>query len=557
MNHRSISLMGLIGLLAVNAAGAGSATWSSTPGTGDWNTAGNWTPTTVPNGAGDTATFATSSQTAVSISADTTVNGIAFPAGADAFSITVLPAGACCGFGNILTVSGSGISNESGRDQRFVLRRTFREGVPAIDFTGSATAGRRTFFNINNGGQVTFRDSSNAGRATLTCNNSSIDFQNNSSAGNATINCNLQGDRLTFSSVVFNDQSTASNATITLNPGPPTPTGSSGAAAGFGAGSTAGNATIVARGADVANGGSGQIVFQKGSTAGHAFLTAAASSPVNIGGQIFFVRGSDGGFARAAIFGNGRLDIRNFTLRTKTGSLTIGSIEGDGLVYLGAAKLVTGSNDLDTTFDGVIGDQPPPGTGKTGGSLQKIGHGALTLTNANTYTGSTILSRGMLLVNNATGSGTGPGPVQVNAGILGGVGEIGGTVAIGTGAGHAAILSPGPGPGQPGALKVDSAVTFNSLSNYQCILNRNTGKISKLTALGMSIGDNVTFALRNNNTGALAPGTVFVVINNVSTQPIFGHFGNLPDGSTFSSGGNSFKANYEGGDGNDLTLAVQ
>ena len=33
-------------------------------------------------------------------------------------------------------------------------------------------------------------------------------------------------------------------------------------------------------------------------------------------------------------------------------------------------------------------------------------------------------------------------------------------------------------------------------------------------------------------------------------------FSNLPDGSTVTIGSNTFQADYEGGDGNDLTLTV-
>ena len=50
--------------------------------------------------------------------------------------------------------------------------------------------------------------------------------------------------------------------------------------------------------------------------------------------------------------------------------------------------------------------------------------------------------------------------------------------------------------------------------------------------------------------------TVFTVINNTSVTPISGNFANLPDGSFLTSGGNTFQATYEGGDGNDLTLTV-
>ena len=34
-----------------NSVRAGSATWDLNPGSGDWNTATNWTPATVPNGS--------------------------------------------------------------------------------------------------------------------------------------------------------------------------------------------------------------------------------------------------------------------------------------------------------------------------------------------------------------------------------------------------------------------------------------------------------------------------------------------------------------------------
>jgi hypothetical protein len=50
--------------LAASPAFAGSATWLNAPGSGDWNTNGNWNPATgVPNAAVDTATFGTSSIT--------------------------------------------------------------------------------------------------------------------------------------------------------------------------------------------------------------------------------------------------------------------------------------------------------------------------------------------------------------------------------------------------------------------------------------------------------------------------------------------------------------
>jgi fibronectin-binding autotransporter adhesin len=67
----------------------------------------------------------------------------------------------------------------------------------------------------------------------------------------------------------------------------------------------------------------------------------------------------------------------------------------------------------------------------SGGAFAKTGTGTLTLTNANTYPGGTTLEDGSLFVNNASGSGTGTGAVQVAGGTFGGEGIIAGPVTIG------------------------------------------------------------------------------------------------------------------------------
>ena len=82
-------LLIIVSLIVAIDALAGSATWKNSPTSPDWNTAANWTPATVPNGASDTATFAISSKTRVSLSDNTLVNGIVFEPGASAFTITV------------------------------------------------------------------------------------------------------------------------------------------------------------------------------------------------------------------------------------------------------------------------------------------------------------------------------------------------------------------------------------------------------------------------------------------------------------------------------------
>jgi hypothetical protein len=132
--------------------------------------------------------------------------------------------------------------------------------------------------------------------------------------------------------------------------------------------STAGDATIV--GGDFNPGSiSGKIIFNDSSTAGSATLIARGGDFGADSGSILFNGESTGGTARVEVFSsNGLLDIRGHQ-----SGLTVGSIEGNGFIYLGANNLTVGTNDIDTTFYGVISNFGQ------GGSLAKVGSGVLTL----------------------------------------------------------------------------------------------------------------------------------------------------------------------------------
>jgi len=315
--------------------------------------------------------------------------------------------------------------------------------------------------------------------------------------------------------------------------------------------STAGSGTFVNNGSTVSNAYGGETFFGGESTGGNATLIANGGVNGGRGGTIFFFEYSTGGTARVELFGNGALDISFLRL---VRHVTVGSIEGNGLVFLGANKLTVGSNNVSTTFSGVIQDGGE--NDGMGGSLTKTGTGKLTLTKANSYTGVTTINGGTLLVKNKTGSGTGNGAVRVNTGTLEGVGIISGPVTVGNGTSSGAILLGGNSETSPGTLTINNTLTFNPMSTYNCVLNRTKGKASTLTALGVTINSGATFNFVDTTTGTLTVGTVFTVINNTSANPISGTFSNLANGSTFASNGNNFQASYTGGNGNDLTLTV-
>jgi autotransporter-associated beta strand protein len=216
------------------------------------------------------------------------------------------------------------------------------------------------------------------------------------------------------------------------------------------------------------------------------------------------------------------------------------------LIALVGNLLITGANNLSTVFSGTI----------EGGSLQKIGTGILMLTSANTYTGGTTIEGGKLVVNNRTGSGTGSGAVQVNAGILAGRGTIAGAVIVGTGGGAGAALAPGRRGTKTDTLTILSALTFQLDSTYKFELKASSGNADKVVANGVTINSGALFSFTDLGSAMLPTGTVFTAIDNTAATPIAGTFANLADGGIVTINGNNFQASYEGGDGNDLTLTV-
>jgi hypothetical protein len=569
-------------LLLPTAAYATSAQWDLDPISGDWNTAANWTPNGVPNGPADIATFGLSNTTDVSISANTAVNGIIFTSAAtNSYTITAGP-------GLTLTISGVGITNNSGKTQKFATAGTGNTagnagGLPStaiIKFTNSATAGSGTAFTnkgssstftnggsveflnsstadhasftneggvipgasggftlfndtssaangifnnnggftfffrsstagngtfVNNaslgqGGNTRFFDSSTAGNATITNNGNgftlfsftstagnatinnngstggspagSTEFRVNASAGNATINNNsgIVGGSTEFDGLIGSP--TAGNATINNNGA--TLAGERGGMTRFfilgirleSGVPTAGDATIINNGGTVSGAGGGKTIFEDVSTAGNSTLIANGGTNGGEGGAIFFEDKSTGGTARIEVFGNGSLDIRGLLGNR---GLTVGSIEGDGNVFLGGKNLTVGGNNLSTTFSGRIQG--------TGGSLTKVGIGTLDLTGANTYTGDTIIrNRGVLKVDGSIASNT----FVYQEATLAGTGMINGNVMTN----NSSKVIPGAS-GVPGVLTVVHNYTQAEFVHLMIqIAGANAGQFSVLDVLG-------------------------------------------------------------------------
>ena len=134
----------------------------------------------------------------------------------------------------------------------------------------------------------------------------------------------------------------------------------------------------------------------------------------------------------------------------------LGGLSGDASTILsgfnvkakGEGTWIVGTANTDETFRGIIDDYDQAGShaGKT--SIEKQGSGDWRLTGANTYSGTTVVTKGRLIVN---GQHTGTGAVTVRQdAILAGRGSLKGTVTIERGG----VLQAGD------TLAIDRGLTF-------------------------------------------------------------------------------------------------
>ncbi len=241
--------------------------------------------------------------------------------------------------------------------------------------------------------------------------------------------------------------------------------------------------------------------------------------------------------------GTTRVTVNSSGLFEITQGENFGSLAGSGNVIanvLPSLGLAPGFDNSSTTFSGVIS-----GTG----DFYKEGSGTMTLSGNNTYTGSTRIAGGKLLVNGSQPQS----PVIVGAvGILGGsgtVGNINNTVG--------GVVSPGSSPGiltssnvvLSGAssdFTVELAGPFAG-SGYDQLNVRGTNNLGGAT-LNVTAG----FGLSN----APVAGDTFTILNNDAAEAITGTFAGLANGATFTADNLSFRINYNGGSGNDVVLTL-
>lgn len=256
-------------------------------------------------------------------------------------------------------------------------------------------------------------------------------------------------------------------------------------------------------------------------------LGTTTTGTVVQGGAALEISGGISDFAAEPLTINGVGISSNGALRNHSGSntfagaITIGASGARINANSGTSLTLTGgiatTLTQDVTFGGAGNTTVSTNAISGSGALVKDGAGTLTLSSANTYTNGTTVSAGKLLVNNASGSGTGSGAVTIGTNAtLGGDGTIGGATTV------SGALSPG---NSIGTLTVSNDVTWNGGNAWVFELGAgNTSDRLNITGAGSDFlkGSGTSFVF--NFAGSTSTGTFVLVDWSGSTSFVAGNF---------------------------------
>ncbi len=180
-------------------------------------------------------------------------------------------------------------------------------------------------------------------------------------------------------------------------------------------------------------------------------------------------------------------------------------------ITLASSQTWTNNSTNPLTVGGVVDD----GGGRF--QLTTAGTGTIALTNANTYTGGTVISGGTLRANNTTGSATGTGAIDIQSG-----GKLGGSGTIGNGTNVITVesggtITAGADDHTTGTLTTGSQV-WSSGGTFVAKVNGTAGN-DQLVMSGLSASSSFTIALQDLTAGTISPFTASNIVYTNNTQP--------------------------------------
>ncbi len=256
-----------------------------------------------------------------------------------------------------------------------------------------------------------------------------------------------------------------------------------------------------------------------GVVSGTGLLNKSGSGTLTLTGANTYTGATNIAAGTLALAAQGRLNAASslaissgaFDISGAAGNQEVGSIEGHGIIQLGANTLTAGRNNSNNIFDGsIVG----------GGGITKTGTGSLTLSGASTYTGVTAINQGNLIAktysiservtNNATltmteEKGTNTSFISAYSGNISGTGQL---IKEGDG-----IIWLRGRNSYNGGTTVNAGYLVGNTDSLQ-------GNITNNAALAFYQVDNGTYAGTLSGSGSLlqyGPGVLTLTGNNTYT----------------------------------------
>jgi autotransporter-associated beta strand protein len=199
----------------------------------------------------------------------------------------------------------------------------------------------------------------------------------------------------------------------------------------------------------------------------------------------------------------------------------------------------TGSSGDFATLSGVIRNS----SALVPAGIYKSGTGTLVLSNANTYDGVTTVAAGTLLVNNASGSGTGTGAVNMKAGAaLGGDGSVGGSATFNNESIFAWNLSVTDPADTGSATVADTFAVTGDLADGDAA----GGSVFKILLAGTQTFADTFWNANQSWTNVLTSGNSFDLENLFTSFTYANASGSIsgPSNGSFSLSGSSLSYNF-------------
>ncbi len=323
-------------------------------------------------------------------------------------------------------------------------------------------------------------------------------------------------------------------------------------------GSLAGDGFVTLNTKLLTTGGNGDTTTFSGVMSGNG-----ANSLIKTGTGTFTLSGTNT-FTGTAVVNNGILSLQNgaaiadvvAVTVTSPGALdlvnseTIGSLAGSGNTTLNANTLTTGGNGNSTIYSGVM-------SGNGVNSLIKTGAGTMTLTGANTFTGTALVNQGILSLQNGAAIAdvvavtvTSPGTLNlVNSESIGSLAGNGSTTlnaqTLTTGGNNTSTTFSGVISGVNGSLVKEGTGNFiiSGTNTFTGPVTINDGTLSVQN--GAAIEDNVAVTI-NDLFPFNAPVSTLNLVDSETIGSLAGNGKVTLNSRQLTTGGNNNSTTYSG-----------